>query len=318
MKREINLPPHPNGWFRVCESDELEVGQTVPKHYMGHDLVLFRTESGKAKVLDAFCPHLGAHLGHGGTIEGEDIRCPFHAWKFTSEGELIEVPYAKKLPPKKPCINTWPVCEVNGIVFVWYDAEGREPSWEIPEVPEINSGEYTAPIKKTFVIKAHPQEMAENLVDPAHFKYIHGNDTVPDAEAEADGHILKGKIHLTYTTPRGDVEGHVSANSYGFGFGRTFFTGIVDTLVVVTGTVIEDFQQEVCIRFYVKKMGDEGAEQAVAKAFTDEVSKQFLEDKPIWENKTYWPKPSLCDGDGAIAVFRRWAKQFYPEGSLEN
>jgi phenylpropionate dioxygenase-like ring-hydroxylating dioxygenase large terminal subunit len=314
----MNLPPHPNGWFRICEADELAPGQVLPKHYMGNDLVLFRTESGRVRVLDAFCPHLGAHLGHGGKMVGENIVCPFHAWKFNGEtGELLEVPYAKKMPPKKPCINTWPVCEVNGIVFVWYDSEGRAPSWEIPEVPEINSGEYTDPIKKTFVINAHPQEMAENLVDPAHFKYIHGNDTVPSAEASADGHILNGKIGLTFTTPRGDVEGYVDVKSYGFGFGRTFFSGIVDTLVVITGTVVEEFKQEVCIRFYVKKMGDEGAEQAVAKAFTDEVSKQFLEDKPIWENKTYWEKPQLCDGDGAIAVFRKWAKQFYPAGSVK-
>lgn len=318
MKKTINLPPFPNGWFRVCESDELAKGQVLPKHYMGNDLVLFRTDSGKVKVLDAFCPHLGAHLGYGGKVVGEDIVCPFHAWKFNSDtGELVEVPYAKKLPPKKPCINTWPVCEVNGIVFVWYDSEGRAPSWTIPEVPEMFNGEYTAPIKKTFVIKAHPQEMAENLVDPAHFKYIHGNEFVPSAEAEPEGHILKAKLGLLFRTPRGNVEGSVNVRSYGFGFGRTFFTGIVDTLVVITGTVVEDYKQEVTIRFFVKKMGDDGAEQAVAKAFTDEVTKQFLEDRPIWENKTYWEKPTLCDSDGPIAVFRKWSKQFYPVGSVQ-
>lgn len=77
--------------------------------------------------------------------------------------------------------------------------------------------------------------------------------------------------------------------------------------------MVEDYHQEVVIRFLVKKMG---AEAAVAKAFTDEVTKQFLEDRPIWENKTYWDRPILCDGDGAIAIFRifrKWAKQFYPE-----
>ncbi len=316
MKRTIDLPPHPNGWFRICESDELEIGQVVPKHYMGNDLVLFRTESGIPRVLDAFCPHLGAHLGYGGKVSGESISCPFHAWRFDSEGgELVEVPYANKMPPKKPCINTWPVCEVNGIVFVWFDAEGRPPSWEIPEVPEMTNGEWTQPIKKTFVIKAHPQEMAENLVDPAHFKYIHGNEIVPTAEAEIEGHILKAKLGLIFRTPRGDVEGAVNVRSYGFGFGRTLFTGIVDTLVVITGTVIEDYQQEICIRFFVKRMGDEGAEQMVAKAFTEEVTKQFLEDRPIWENKTYWPKPTLCDSDGPIATFRKWAKQFYPQNA---
>ena len=317
MKRSIDLPPHPNGWFRVCETEELENGQVLPKHVMGQDVVLFRTESGTARVMDAFCPHLGAHLGHGGKVEGEDIRCPFHAWKFSSEGgELLEIPYAKNLPPKKVCISGWPVCEVNGIVFVWFDADGREPWWEIPVIEELTSGEYTAPVKRFFVFNTHPQEMAENLVDKAHFKYIHGNDTVPTAAAEIDGAILKGKIGLTFTTPRGDVEGSVDVHSYGFGFGRSIFTGIVDLLMVITGTVVEDYKQEVCIRFYVKKLGDEGAEKAVGESFIDEVSNQFEEDRVIWENKTYWDKPQLCDGDGPVSVFRKWSKQFYSEDKV--
>ena len=105
----------------------------------------------------------------------------------------------------------------------------------------------------------------------------------------------------------------MNVRSYGFGFGRTFFSGIIDTLVVITGTVVEDYQQEIVIRFFVKKLGDAGSEAAVAKAFTDEVTKQFLEDRPIWENKTYWDKPTLCDSDGPVSVFRKWSKQFYSD-----
>ncbi len=52
-------------------------------HNFGVDLVLFRTESGKAVGTDPYCPHLGAHLGYGGQIEGETIRCPFHHWNST-------------------------------------------------------------------------------------------------------------------------------------------------------------------------------------------------------------------------------------------
>lgn len=72
------FPPFPVGWFLVSYSDELAVGQVKPIKAMGHDLVLFRGEDGKARVLGAWCPHLGAHLGHGGTVVGNDIVCPFH------------------------------------------------------------------------------------------------------------------------------------------------------------------------------------------------------------------------------------------------
>ena len=58
--------PIPSGWFVLGYSDELAPGQVEAIHYFGRDLVLFRTEAGEAAVFDAFCPHLGAHLGHGG------------------------------------------------------------------------------------------------------------------------------------------------------------------------------------------------------------------------------------------------------------
>ena len=44
--------------------------------------------------MDAYCPHLGAHLGHGGRVEGGAVRCPFHAWLWGGDGRCLEVPYA--------------------------------------------------------------------------------------------------------------------------------------------------------------------------------------------------------------------------------
>ena len=49
----------------------------------------------------------------------------------------------------------------------------------------------------------------------------------------------------------------------------------------------------------------------IGQAFVKEVNRQFTDDIPIWENKIYVDKPNLCDGDGPIARFRKWAQQFY-------
>ena len=86
--------PIPFGWYALAPSSELAVGDVKPLHYFGRELVLFRTESGQPAVLNAFCPHLGAHLGHGGHVEGESISCPFHAWKFDGDGFCTDLPYA--------------------------------------------------------------------------------------------------------------------------------------------------------------------------------------------------------------------------------
>jgi 3-ketosteroid 9alpha-monooxygenase subunit A len=56
----------PRGWFVVAFSEDLEPGQVRPARYFDRDLVIWRTGEGEARVFDAHCPHLGAHLGYGG------------------------------------------------------------------------------------------------------------------------------------------------------------------------------------------------------------------------------------------------------------
>ena len=80
------FPPNPEGWYLLCESASLAPGDVVPLHYFGRELVLYRTEGGRAVVADAHCPHMGAHLGYGGVVDGEGIRCPFHHWRYDVDG----------------------------------------------------------------------------------------------------------------------------------------------------------------------------------------------------------------------------------------
>ncbi len=60
----------PTGWFIVGFASDLAAGQVKRMHYFGQELVMFRTESGAVNVLDAYCLHLGANMGVGGTVEG--------------------------------------------------------------------------------------------------------------------------------------------------------------------------------------------------------------------------------------------------------
>ena len=86
------FPPFPNGWFQVAYTDEVAPGGVRSLHAFGKKLVLYRTESGEARVFDAHCPHLGADLGVGGKVEGDTIRCPFHGWRYGEDGRCVEVP----------------------------------------------------------------------------------------------------------------------------------------------------------------------------------------------------------------------------------
>jgi nitrite reductase/ring-hydroxylating ferredoxin subunit len=109
------FPRYPNGWFQVAYSDELTNGGVLPIEYFGKHAVLFRTEDGTPALLDAFCPHLGAHLGHGGKVKGGCIECPFHAWRYDTAGTCVEVPYAPKAPTRAK-VKPWTMVERNGLI----------------------------------------------------------------------------------------------------------------------------------------------------------------------------------------------------------
>jgi 3-ketosteroid 9alpha-monooxygenase subunit A len=304
------FPRYPNGWFQVAYSDELAPGVALPLQYFGRELVLFRDAAGEARVLDAHCPHMGAHLGHGGQVEDGCLRCPFHAWEFDGAGACVRVPYADKIPPRAR-LRAWPVCERNGLILVWHHLEGAAPQWDVPLVEEHGSEEWTPYERRRWRIRSHNQEMAENAVDCAHFFYVHGTAEMPTARAEVRGPVLHVLSQTKMTTPMGKVGGSVESISHGFGFATTRFRGIVETLLVASVTPIDDEYVDTRFSFTIKKLPHKDVTKTVGKAFIAEIERQLNQDIPIWENKIYVNPPLLCDGDGPIGLFRKWARQFY-------
>ena len=129
-KRSLSaLPPaYPSAYYRLLASSDLAPSAVLPASLnQSHDLVVYRPASGsRAVVLDAYCPHLGAHLAYGGKVSGDCIDCPFHGWRFNSDGKCTLIPYAAKVPDVART-TAWPVEEADQSVLVWYDADGLPP-----------------------------------------------------------------------------------------------------------------------------------------------------------------------------------------------
>ena len=303
----------PFGWFAVAESPDVAVGQTKAAYYFDSHLVLWRDEEGTAHVQDAFCPHLGAHLGHGGTVDGCEVVCPFHGWKFDSDGCNTEIPYSDRTN-KKARIRTYPVLERNGFVYAWYHPHQEAPTWEVEAVDDIDSHEFYGPKRWKQVVQAGIQEMGENAVDSAHFRYVHNVKEVPVIERyEPSGHRSIMESSQKFPTPRGVVDGRIDSTADGPGVSIVRFSGIIDTLLVTASTPIDANQTETRFNFYIRSLGDEATNSSVGDAFADEVIKQFTEDMPIWEHKAHIVRPALADNDGPFIKFRRWYSQFYAE-----
>ncbi|NRB38312.1 MAG: Rieske 2Fe-2S domain-containing protein [Pseudomonadales bacterium] len=320
--------PIPFGWFHVSYSSELAVGEAKPIKYFAKDRVLFRTESGAVKCIDAYCPHMGAHLGYGihefngngGEVQGETIVCPFHGWKFNGDGECKDVPYAKNIPPKvkdKQCMPAYDVVERNQVIWVWYHPDPKQkPLFEVRELPEaaIDSDEWGEIENHRYHIGTHIQEIAENGADPAHFCYVHGTAHIPDVgEAVFDGYARNVVLTSKLDTPRGQVDGNIAFYSNGPGQAVTTFGGICDTILMGNMTPIDEENIEVNFGFLQKKVNGVVPAGGVNAAIKADIIQQLEEDRPIWQNKVYRPIPILCDGDGPIAKFRKWYSKFYVE-----
>ena len=307
--------PVPFGWFCVGYPEDFPVGQPKALFYFERHLVAWRDEAEQLHVQDAFCPHLGAHLGHGGTVEGCEIVCPFHGWKFDGEGANTEIPYSERVN-KKGSLRTFPVAERNGTAMVWYHPDPDvAPQWEIPDLPEFNGDPaWSTVIRTEHTVDAPWQEMAENGVDSAHFRYVHNTAEVPVMETYETGFPgTQMRSSQKFPTPRGIMEGRIDSEQIGPGVAVVRFSGIVDTMSYAVTTPIRRDQCITRFNFRFKTMGDEETTRNVGKAFVAEVDKQFLEDKPIWEHKAHLVRPALADNDGPFMKFRKWAAQFYAE-----
>lgn len=305
--------PIPFGWFCVAHPEDVVTGEAIARFYFGQHLVIWRDDAGAPHVQDAFCPHLGAHLGHGGTVSDGCVTCPFHGWRFDGNGDNVEIPYSERTN-KKAKLRTYPAIERNGVIMAWYHPDAVEPMWEVPVVPEFDGAdtEYSTLFVTNHKIDACWQEMAENGVDSAHFRYVHNTAEVPELESYETGFPISAmKTSQKFPTPRGVMEGRIDSVSYGPGMSVVSFAGIIDTFNFATTTPIDAGRCEMWFHFRFKTMGDEATTRNVGTAFVREVDKQVQEDKPIWEHKAHLVRPALADTDGPFTKFRKWASQFY-------
>lgn len=309
--------PYPDGWFAVAFADELPPGRVLRRRFVGEDLVVYRTRSGVVRVVDPYCPHLGAHLGHGGWVDGEDIVCPFHHFAFSPDGACVRTGYGTRPPAARLAVRE--ACEVNGAILVWHHDRGASPWWG---VPAHATDAFPTPFRQVSTLVDHPQDVIENAVDLGHIGPVHGYRNVrlrqpftpagPSFTIAASGErtTLVGPLEIAF-----DIVVH--------GLGHLWVDATIPRLGARAAfqamtTPIDPRRVE--IRYSVALLvGGETANprvsMLVSRLLTSVLGPAFRRDMerdfPIWQHKVYVDQPRLASGDGPLPAFRRWAQQFY-------
>jgi len=321
---EYGLGPHtyPRGWFMIGESETLmQSPQSV--RFFGRDMVLYRGESGRVVLLDAYCPHMGAHLGKNTTsyvvrdghqVEGDSIRCPFHAWRFGPDGKVDDIPYFDGTPPEAACVRSWTVAERYGCIWTWHDAENGEPDYDLPVIAEWDDAAWVRwRIDSLGELPFHPQELVDNIADVRHLGPIHGS-TVDYFENEFDGHIAiqrQGGGHRTLV----DGAGGFSTDTWytGPGILQCRMTGAFKTHMLICHTPVEDGVTRAWHALMVESKNTPVREPdiAAARAYQATSLAAFAQDFELWATKRAALKVLQIPADGPLGAARRWYKQFY-------
>ncbi len=321
------------GWYVIGYSSEISSGQLKPARWFGQDLVVFRTESGVLSVLDAHCPHMGAHLGHpspnefGGGVCGENIACPFHGWQWNTDGENVSIPYRPERPVKAK-IGKKHVREIDGIIVMWYHHEGLPPSYEWPGLPYFGdkSNYYAIDTTVDGPYLAKPQFPFENSADPHHFQYVHGSALDAEfSDYEVEGAyatntmrlLFGGQQESSWLTPNGPVLGHVDNFFWGASLGIARFR--VDDLVCIHLPTLTPIDADNAIFFSTvtgtKEPGDTGdIPQGRSGRMIKAQHWQIRNDFHIWQNMSYMVTP-IYTGEAEqtrYAFIRKHFDQFYP------
>jgi phenylpropionate dioxygenase-like ring-hydroxylating dioxygenase large terminal subunit len=351
-KRYMRPPPqYVHDWFSPLRSVDVVPGKITNFNFMGNELIAFRDQSGKAVVLDAQCPHFGAHRGMGGSIHDGCVRCPFHGLHFDSEGQCVKGDFVSD-PRHLRHIRSqpWTVEEIASSIFIWHGSDRANPDRPLAFMqpgffdgwspPVTNGGRPLAPTNVFFP--------TENIIDLQHFYAVHFwkvHDIERHPAEDVDG-TFAAILNVTFTafaqSPKAFVRRIGAAYNSKFRFDiRVLGPGLalsiatltpeqgglqVMNIICITPTnptdchirVISSIKQTIDTRAnrLARRVLGYGFEDALSYVFLAIATKDFDGDEMIWTNRTFLANPKPVPDDGPIIGYRKWCEKFWPPDYL--
>jgi len=311
---------YPRGWFVVAEASELDKGP-IALSYFGKEFALYRGESGRVVLLDAYCKHMGAHLTRGKSahivtsgqnIEGDSIRCPYHAWKYGPDGQLEEIPYQTDLCPKSASLRAYPARELMGCILMWHDPEGGEPDFEPPYLPAWDKPEAIHwQLDHLGEVPIHQIEILDNMTDVHHLGPTHGSPC-EYFENEYRDHLViqrQGGFLASYQAQLDTVTWYTGP---GILLSKQTFNG-VEMVELIANTHIKDGLTQAWhgVLSFAQNTPHSPEDLQNAKAAQAGALTAFATDFEIWKHKAPATQVMQTKNDGQFKIQRKWLSQFY-------
>jgi 5,5'-dehydrodivanillate O-demethylase len=145
-------------------------GDARPIRILSEDLTLYRGESGQPYLVSGRCAHRQTLL-YVGTVEGEQIRCMYHGWKYDGTGQCVERPAEADNGLPRVKVPGYPARDYCGLVFA-YLADGPAAEFDLPRKEVFEEpGRLLFPRQEIW--NCNWFQGVENSLDAVHVSFVH-------------------------------------------------------------------------------------------------------------------------------------------------
>jgi nitrite reductase/ring-hydroxylating ferredoxin subunit len=129
-------------WQIACREEELPNPGDFVEYTIGDKSILVvRSDANTINAFFNACPHRGTRLASGvGSFATSQIRCPYHAWRWDFDGEIVEVvdrhDYPVTMTDDLVCLGSVQVGRWGGFVFINMDPECESLESFLGEIPQ--------------------------------------------------------------------------------------------------------------------------------------------------------------------------------------
>jgi 3-ketosteroid 9alpha-monooxygenase subunit A len=194
-----------------------------------------------------------------------------------------------------------------------------------PVLPGVGTDEYTDWTWEVLdVPTAHCREIIDNVVDMAHFFYIHY------AFPTSFRNVFEGHVATQFMESKGRPD--MGGSGYGDAdlvlkseasyFGPSYMVNWLhvdykgfETEVILINCHVPTSQNSFKLQYGVCVKKPEGVDaqtaEYIGRRYSETFKEGFEQDVHIWLNKAPVQNPLLCEEDGPVYQLRRWYEQFY-------
>ena len=156
-------------WYYAAPAHAVKSGKTIHRTLLGEPVLIGRDHDGKVFALRDTCPHRGTLLSRG-QFDGREVECPYHGWRFATDGRCTAIPSQNAQQKPQPVdirAQSYRVAETQGNIWVYI---GKSAPPAPPQVPAIGD-RFGLHISMTF--SCNIDLAVSGLMDPAHGAFVH-------------------------------------------------------------------------------------------------------------------------------------------------